>query len=49
MTNELNPAQAGRPRHGITGRLARFTLIGVALAQVAGTFAYLGSGSLQMI
>jgi hypothetical protein len=31
MTNELNPAQAGRPRLGIAGRLARFTLIGVAL------------------
>jgi hypothetical protein len=49
MTNELNPAQAGRPRLGITGRLARSTLIGVALAPVAGAFVYLGTGSLQMI
>src|ERR1700704_5066733 len=42
MSSEFNPAQAGRPRLGITGTLARFTLIGVALAAVAGTFAYLG-------
>src|SRR6195256_1111643 len=42
MSSEFNPAQAGRPRLGITGTLARFTLIGVALAAVAGTFAFLG-------
>src|SRR6266404_6731950 len=42
MSSEFNPAQAGRPRLGITGTLARFTLIGVALAAAAGTFAYLG-------
>ena len=36
------PAQAGRPRLGRAGTLARFTLIGVILAAVAGTFAYFG-------
>src|SRR5439155_17633638 len=36
------PAEAARPRLGMAGMLARFALIGVALAAVAGTFAYLG-------
>ena len=36
------PADATRPRLGKAGALARFALIGVALAAVAGTFAYLG-------
>ena len=35
-------AGAARPRLSKAGTLARFTLIGVALAAVAGTFAYLG-------
>src|SRR5438309_3712736 len=43
MSNDLKaPAQAGRPRLGKAGTPARFGLIGVALAAVAGTFAYLG-------
>ena len=42
------PAEAARPRLGMAGMLARFALIGVALAAVAGTFAYLGGGSLRM-
>jgi putative intracellular protease/amidase len=42
MSNELKPAEANRPRLGKAGTLARFALIGVALAAVAGTFAYLG-------
>src|SRR5437588_4133991 len=36
------PAEAARPRLGMASTLARFGLIGVALAAVAGTFAYLG-------
>ena len=36
------PAEAERPRLGKASTLARFALIGVALAAVAGTFAYLG-------
>src|SRR5438477_10873289 len=36
------PAEAARPRLGMAGTLARLALIGVALAAVAGTFAYLG-------
>jgi catalase len=36
------PAQAERPRLGKAGTLARLALIGVALAAVAGAFAYLG-------
>jgi catalase len=36
------PAEAGRPSLGKAGALARLALIGVALAAVAGTFAYLG-------
>src|SRR5439155_10122181 len=36
------PAEAARPRLGMAGMLARFALIGAALAAVAGTFAYLG-------
>jgi catalase len=36
------PAEAARPRLGRASMLARFALIGVALAAVAGTFAYLG-------
>src|SRR6202045_875527 len=35
-------AGVSRPRLSKAGTLARFTLIGVALATVAGTFAYLG-------
>src|SRR5947208_1891189 len=35
-------AGVARPRLGMAGTLARFALIGVALAAVAGTFAYLG-------
>src|SRR6202171_5893847 len=36
------PAEATRPRLGKPGKMARFALIGVALAAVAGAFAYLG-------
>src|SRR5438874_10660673 len=36
------PAEAERPRLGKASTLARFTLIGVALAAVVGTFAYFG-------
>src|SRR5438105_14667691 len=36
------PTEAARPRLGMAGMLARFALIGVALAAVAGTFAYVG-------
>src|SRR5438270_7144839 len=36
------PAEAGRPSLGKTGTLARCALIGLALAAVAGMFAYLG-------
>src|SRR5229473_6019090 len=36
------PAEAAPPRLGMASALARFALIGVALAAVAGTFAYLG-------
>jgi catalase len=36
------PPEAVRPRLGKAGTLARLALIGVALAAVAGTFAYLG-------
>jgi catalase len=43
MSNDLKPpAEAQRPRLRKAGTLARFVLIGVALAAVAGTFAYLG-------
>ena len=43
MSNDLEaPAEAARPRLGKASTLARFALIGVALAAVAGTFAYLG-------
>ena len=42
MSIDLKPAEAGRPRLGKASTLARFALIGVALAAVAGTFAYLG-------
>src|ERR1700719_4661990 len=43
MSNYLEaPAEAGRLRLGKASTLARFALIGVALAAVAGTFAYLG-------
>jgi catalase len=42
MANGLQPANAVRPRIGKVGTLARFALIGVALAAVAGAFAYLG-------
>jgi catalase len=36
------PAEAARPRLGTASTLAHFTLIGVALAAVTATFAYLG-------
>lgn len=36
------PVEAQRPRLGKASTLARFTLIGVALATVVGTFAYFG-------
>jgi hypothetical protein len=36
------PAEAMRPPLGTTALLARFTLIGLILASVLGTFAYLG-------
>ena len=43
MPNYLEaPAGAAPPRLGMASALARFALIGVALAAVAGTFAYLG-------
>src|SRR5271154_2592197 len=43
MSNGLKTAtEAGRPALGRASMLARFALIGVALAAVAGTFAYLG-------
>jgi catalase len=43
MSNDLKaPAAAERPPLGKASRLARFALIGVALAAVAGTFAYFG-------
>jgi intracellular sulfur oxidation DsrE/DsrF family protein len=43
MSNCLEPpAHAAPPRLGRAGTLARFALIGVALAAVAGTFAYFG-------
>src|SRR5215470_1766884 len=43
MSNDLKAsAEAARPHLGKASTLARFALIGVALAVVAGTFAYLG-------
>jgi catalase len=43
MSNDLvGPAETAQPRLGTAGTLFRFALIGVALAAVAGTFAYLG-------
>src|SRR5215468_8856658 len=43
MSNTLEaPAKAAPPSLGTAGALARLALIGVALAAVAGTFAYLG-------
>src|SRR6266851_8207773 len=43
MSNYLEgPDQAAPPRLGVASALARLALIGVALAAVAGTFAYLG-------
>jgi catalase len=43
MSNDLKaPPEAALPRLGKASRLARFALIGVALAAAAGTFAYLG-------
>jgi catalase len=43
MSNDpIAPAEIERPRLGKAGTRARFALIGVALAAVAGTFAYLG-------
>jgi catalase len=43
MSNYLEaPPEAARPRLGSASTLARFALIGVALAVVIGTFAYLG-------
>jgi catalase len=42
MSNHLEAAPDTRPRLSAAGTVARLTLIGVALAAVAGTFAYLG-------
>src|SRR5437762_4075578 len=43
MSNvSVAPAEAARQRLGKAGTLARFAVIGVALAVVAGTFAYFG-------
>src|SRR6266851_9767027 len=43
MSNYLEgPDQAAPPRLGMASALARFAVIGVALAAVAGTFAYFG-------
>jgi len=43
MSNYLEaPAETGRLRLGWASTLARFALIGIALAAVVGTFAYLG-------
>src|SRR6266852_9752888 len=42
MSNGSKPAEAERPRLGKVSTLARFALIGVALAAVVGTFVYLG-------
>src|SRR5438552_11893088 len=42
MSNGLKPAEAARPRLDKANAMARLALIGVALATVAGTFAYLG-------
>jgi catalase len=43
MSNYLEaPPEAARPRLGKASALARFALIGVVLAAVAGTFAYVG-------
>jgi len=43
MSNDLQaPVEAERPRLGWASMLARFVLIGVALAAIAGTFAYVG-------
>src|SRR5947207_8786625 len=43
MLNHLEaPAELERPRLGTASTLARFALIGVALAAVIGTFVYLG-------
>ena len=42
MSNEFKPTEAERPLLSKAGALSRTALIGVALAGVAGTFAYLG-------
>jgi catalase len=42
MLDELNPAKTDLPHRGKAATLTRFVLIGVALAAVAVTFAYLG-------
>src|ERR1700747_352434 len=43
MSNNLEPpTEVARPRLSTAGTVARLTLIGFALAAVAGTFAYLG-------
>src|ERR1700676_2298967 len=42
MSTDVKPAEAAPPRLGTASALARLALIGVALAAVAGTFAYLG-------
>jgi catalase len=42
MSIQQAPAEAATPRLGTGGTLARLVLIGVALAAVAGVFAYLG-------
>src|SRR5258708_15385697 len=42
MSNEFKPTEAERQRLGKASALARTSLIGVALAAIVGTFAYLG-------
>src|SRR5205807_4468710 len=42
MENALKVAERARPRLGTVSTLARFALIGVTLAAVAGAFAYFG-------
>jgi len=43
MSNKIEaPAHVARPRQSTVSTLARFALIGIALAAVAGSFAYLG-------
>jgi len=45
----VNVLGAARQPLGKVSALARLAVIGVALAAVGGTFAYLGDGSLRML